>query len=612
LSNSLVNELLNSSIRNHKNVTNIISENQIEERIEHLISQMSLAEKVGQMTQVEKNSISPEDVTNYAIGSVLSGGGGNPSPNNPENWAKMVEEFAEAALKTRLGIPMIYGVDAVHGHNNMKDATIFPHNVGLGASRDADLVKRIAQATAREILATNVHWNFAPAVTVPQDIRWGRAFEGFSEDTALVTELGLAYMEGLHNPELGDAWVLESVKHFVGDGATGWGTTKPSEWLTANNWQAASPNWKLDQGNAILDEATLREKFISPYVEAIKAGALNIMVSFSSWNGEKMHGNKHLLTGILKEEYGFEGFLVSDWMAIDQLDQDFYNCVVKAINAGLDMIMVPYDFKRFVATLTSAAEKGDISAERIDDAVRRILLVKAKLGLFDNPLTDRAWLAHVGSNAHRALAREAVQKTAVLLKNEKATLPLPKDGLLFLAGEAANDIGLACGGWTIQWQGEKGQITTGKTLLAGLIEQEAGEVIYQANGNFSGKADVGIVVVNEGTYAEGIGDRPDLGLSQEDKDLIARVRAVCDKLLLVIYSGRPLIITDVLEDCDAVVAAFYPGSEANALADNLNGKAPFTAKLSYSWPRSMAQVPVSVLKADKSGPLYPFGYGLSL
>jgi beta-glucosidase len=462
------------------------------------------------------------------------------------------------------------------------------------------------------MLASGVHWNFAPAVSIPQDIRWGRTFEGYSEDTALVTELGLAYLEGLHNPELGEAWALPSVKHFLADGGTVWGTTKPANWLDVNNWQAASPNWKLDQGDAIIDEATLREKFLPPYVEAIKAGALNIMVSFSSWNGQKMHGNKYLLTEVLKEEYGFEGFLVSDWMAIDQIDQDFYTCVVTAINAGLDMIMVPYDFKRFVTTLTAAVEKGDISQERIDDAVRRILSVKAKLGLFEKPYADEAWLAHVGSEAHRALAREAVQKTAVLLKNENATLPLPGDGLILLSGDAANDIGLACGGWTIQWQGDKGQITRGKTLLAGLIEQEAGEIIYQADGNFSGRADVGVVVVGEGSYAEGVGDRADLSLSEADKDLIARVRASCDKLLLIIYSGRPLIITDVLEQCDAVVAAFYPGSEANALADNLSGKVPFTAKLSYTWPRSMAQVPVSALKVDSEAPLYPFGFGLSL
>jgi beta-glucosidase len=592
-------------------VTTITQDN-IKERIEHLLSQMSLAEKVGQMTQVEKNSISPEDVTNYAIGSILSGGGGNPDPNSPENWRAMVTSFAEAALKTRLGIPLIYGSDAVHGHNNMKGATIFPHNVGLGASRDADLVKRIAAATAREMLASGVHWNFAPAVSIPQDIRWGRSFEGYSEDTALVTELGLAYLEGLHNPDLGDAWALPSVKHFLADGGTSWGTTKPAMWLGTGNWQAATPDWKIDQGNAEIDEATLRAKFLPPYVEAIKAGALNIMVSFSSWNGQKMHSNKYLLTDILKGEYCFEGFLVSDWMAIDQIDEDFYTCVVTAINAGLDMIMVPYDFKRFVATLTKAAENGDISQSRIDDAVRRILMVKAKLGLFEKPLADESWMQHVGSEAHRALAREAVQKSAVLLKNEKATLPLPKDGLIFLAGEAGNDIGLACGGWTIQWQGDKGQITPGKSLLTGLIEQEAGEIIYQADGNFSGQAHVGVVVVGEGAYAEGLGDRADLSLSLEQKDLIARVRGVCDKLLLIIYSGRPLIITDVVEQCDAIVAAFYPGSEANALADNLNGKVPFTAKLSYNWPRSMAQVPVSALKADKEPPLYPFGYGLSL
>ncbi|MBZ0292964.1 MAG: glycoside hydrolase family 3 protein [Anaerolineae bacterium] len=583
----------------------------IEERIEKLLAQMTLAEKIGQMTQVEKNSITPAQVTEYAIGSILSGGGGNPEPNNPSNWAAMVRDFAQAALETRLSIPLVYGVDAVHGHNNVHGAVIFPHNIGLGATRDAELVERIGRTTARELLATGVHWDFAPAVSVPQDIRWGRTYEGYSEQTALVSELALAYIRGLSAPGLGDAWVLPSVKHFVGDGGTTWGSSRREPWPATPNWQGPTDLYQVDQGDTQLDEATLRAVHLAPYAEAVEAGVLNIMVSFSSWNGLKMHAQRYLLTDVLKGELGFEGFLVSDWMALEQLGEDFYTCVVSTINAGLDMVMVPFDYKRFIRTLTEAVNKGDVSQERIDDAVCRILRAKFHLGLFEKPLTETAWIELVGSAEHRAIAREAVQKSLVLLKNDQGTLPITQDtASIFIAGQAADDIGLACGGWSINWLGGQGSITEGHTLLNGIEWQFEDGVTYHADADFNGKAKLGIVVLAEPPYAEGMGDRADLALSAEQVTLVNRTRQHCDQLLLIIYSGRPLIIDAVVDQCDAIVAAWLPGTEAHAIAKVLAGEVPFTGKLAYNWPRTMEQVPLAALNASEEPPLYPFAYGL--
>ncbi|MCB8943359.1 MAG: glycoside hydrolase family 3 protein [Ardenticatenaceae bacterium] len=586
----------------------------IDERICDLIGRMTLAEKIGQMTQIEKNSLTPEDVTKYALGSVLSGGGGYPKAgNSPEDWAEMVGAFQKAAGQTRLGIPIIYGVDAVHGHNNMHRAVIFPHNIGLGATRDAGLVERIGRFTAAEILATNIHWNFAPAVSVPQDIRWGRTYEGFSENTDLVSELGAAYVRGLQA-----GGVSASVKHFVGDGGTSWNSTHPIPWIPGM-WQAEDDRWSMDQGVTEVDEATLREVHLRPYAAAIAAGAKNIMVSYSSWGGLKMHGHKYLLTDVLKGEMGFAGFLISDYMAINQLDPDYYTCVVQAINAGMDMIMVPFDAAKFIDTLTEAVEKGDVPLSRIDDAVRRILLVKFEFGLWpqaawgERPFAKPTLLAQIGCETHRAAAREAVQKSLVLLKNE-GVLPLPKATAdLLMAGAAANDIGMQCGGWTIEWQGKTGAITPGSTVLQGVQEVLQGDVGYSPTGDFAAgaKASVGIVVIAEPPYAEGEGDKNDLSLTADQVALIHKVRPHCDKLLLIIYSGRPLIITEQVDLCDAVVAAWLPGSEGAAISEVLFGDVPFTGKLAYTWPRSMAQVPLSALAASGEPPLFPFGYGLS-
>jgi len=584
-----------------------------ESQIDALIQQMTLDEKIGQMTQVEKNSITPADVTRYAIGSVLSGGGGNPYANNPREWAKMVREYLEAGLQTRLSIPVIYGVDAVHGHNNVKGATIFPHNIGLGATRDAALIERIGEVVARELLATNVHWTFAPAVTVPQDIRWGRTYEGFSEQTDVVIPLALAFARGLDKAQ---QRVLHSYKHFAADGGTDWGTTRFDAWGTADNWQAATETYQIDQGDARIDEATLREIHLRPYKAAIEAGALNIMVSFSSWNGEKMHQHKYLLTDVLKGEWGFEGFLVSDWKAIDQISPDYRACVVRSINAGLDMVMVPYDYQRFIDTLRSAVDSGEVAIERIDDAVRRILRAKFALGLFEQRFGDETLLDAVGSPAHRAVAREAVRQSLVLLKNDGQTLPLSKkQPSLLLAGNAVDNIGIQCGGWTIEWQGDSGAITTGTSILDAIRQTVAPETTLHVDplANFAEglQADIGIAVIGEQPYAEGFGDRLRPALSEDDIAVLHRLRARCQRLVVVLVSGRPLILTEQLPMIDALVAAWLFGTEALGVTDVLFGDHPFTGRLPFSWARNSDHLPLAALKASAEAPLWRCGDGLS-
>jgi len=573
----------------------------VEERVEDLLARMTLEEKIGQMTQVEKNSIAKNDLTTRFIGSLLSGGGGYPVPNTPENWARMVNEFQAYALSSRLGIPLIYGVDAVHGHNNVAGAVIFPHNGGLGAANDPELMERIGRITAAEMVATGAYWNFGPVVAVPQDIRWGRTYEGYGENTALVATLGAAYLHGLQGDDLaGPATVLGTPKHYVGDGGTAWGT--PS-----------TANYMLDGGTTEVDEATLRAIHLPPYVAAIEAGAKSIMISFSSWDGSKMHGQKYLITEVLKGELGFAGFTVSDWGGIDLITSNYYDAVVTAINAGIDMSMVPYDYDRFITTMVSAVEAGDISTERIDDAVRRILRVKFELGLFEHPFADETLLAGVGSQEHRTVAREAVARSLVLLKNAEATLPLPKNlPIIYVAGQAANDIGQQSGGWTIEWQGKLGKITTGTTILEAIQSSVSATttVEYDPAGQFENKAPVCIAVVGEKPYAEGVGDREDLALPADEALMLEHTRARCDKLIVILISGRPLIVTDQIAEWDALVAAWLPGTEGQGVADGLFGDSPFTGRLPYTWPRSMDQLPLSRLATSDSEPLFPFGYGL--
>ena len=576
----------------------------VEERAADLLANMTLAEKIGQMTLVEKNSISPKDIAGRAIGGLLSGGGGYPETNTPEGWAEMVDGFQELALGSRLGVPLIYGVDAVHGHNNVNGAVIFPHNIGLGAADDAELMERIGRVTAAEMIGTGIYWNYAPVVAVPQDIRWGRTYEGLSENTELVSTLATAYLRGLQGNDLAapDS-VLATPKHYVGDGGTAWGSSTAS-------------GYEIDQGVTEVDEATLRAVHLPPYVAAIEAGAKSIMVSYSSWGGLKMHAQKYLITDVLKGELGFSGFVVSDWQAIDKISGDYYADVVAAINAGIDMNMVPYDYNRFIDTLTQAVEAGDVPMERIDDAVGRILTVKYEMGLFDHPMSDETLLGQVGSDEHRAVAREAVAKSLVLLKNDNSSLPLSKDTpRIYVAGVGADDVGIQCGGWTIEWQGNTGDITPGTTILEAIRSSVSpGTVVdYDRNGWFDGKADACVAVVGEDPYAEGQGDSADLALPVKDKRMLSRLPERCEKIVVVLISGRPLIVTEYLDGWDALVAAWLPGTEGQGVADVLFGDQPFTGKLSYTWPRSIDQIPFDFANLPADGceaPLFPYGYGL--
>lgn len=583
-------------------------------RADDLLQQMTLAEKIGQMTLVEKNSIARDHIARLGIGALFSGGGGSPPGNRPEEWLEMVIGFQEHALESRLAIPLLYGVDAIHGHNNVKGATIFPHNIGLGATADPNLLRQIGRATAVEVSATGINWNYAPVLAVGRDPRWGRYYEIFSEDPELVATLGTAYLRGLQGDDPGQPeTVLGTPKHFVGDGGTAWGTS-------------TTDDYEIDQGDTQVDEATLRAVHLAPYRDAVDAGALAIMASFSSWNGDKVHGNRYLLTEVLKEELAFSGFIVSDWQAIDQIDSNYYEAVVKAINAGIDMNMVPFNYELFIAALTAAVDNGDVSQVRIDDAVHRILRVKFELGLFDHPLPAAGDAAQVGADAQRVLARQAVSQSLVLLQNGGGVLPIAKETpLIFVAGVGADDVGMQSGGWTIEWQGGMGNITPGTTILDGVegaVSPET-EVVYNRFGNYdrvtndNGEpaiADVGIVVVGEEPYAEGVGDRADLSLNQIDADLIARVSERSEQVVVIILSGRPLLITDHLDQADAWIAAWLPGSEGQGIVDNLFGDHPFTGTLPVSWPRTVEQIPFDFGNLPAAGceaPLFPLGYGLT-
>lgn len=562
------------------------AETVIDQPIGELVSEMSLAEKIGQMTQVSNLSISPDEVTEFAIGSVLSGGDGNPSPNNPTSWLGMVGDFVNASLRTRLAIPLVYGIDAVHGHSSVGGATIFPHNIGLGAVGDPDLVHRIGRATAEEMLATGVQWAFAPTLAVPQDIRWGRTYEGYSDDPELVAELGAALISGLHGPDPDRGIeVMGSAKHFVADGATEWDSTHRPAWN--DWWDGWGDTWRIDQGDARISEEELRSVHLPPYQAAIEAGVTSVMASYSSWNGTKLHAHFDLLTGVLKDEMGFEGFVVSDWMGIDQLAPAYEDCVSTAINSGIDMVMVPDDYRRFIETMEAVVADGRIPLKRVDDAVSRILAAKQKLRR--HSLDGLPPLSEIGSKPHRLLAAEAVRRSAVLLKGAGPPLLTGQLDSILVAGEAADDVGLQCGGWTVGWQGGTGPTTSGSTLLEGLKSIFGTAVRYSASGEFSdhGRADWAVAVVAEDPYAEGPGDSAELRPRDQDVAAFHAARRHAKRIVLVVYSGRPLVIPDLIERSDAVVAAWLPGSEASVLADVLAGRYEFEGQLPHPWPSAL-------------------------
>jgi beta-glucosidase len=579
-------------------------------QVKALLATMTLEEKIGQMTQAEQHQLVDEkDVETYFLGSVLSGGDSDPKTNSLQDWTDMYDRFQARALKTRLRIPILYGVDGVHGHNNVIGAVVFPHNIGLGATRNAKLVEEVSRVTAKEIRATGIQWTFAPCVAVPRDERWGRTYEGFAEDPKLVADLGIAAVRGLQGDLKDPLRVLACAKHYVGDGGTAWGTGRPG-------WMGAAGRAPLDQGDVTLSEAELRRIHLPGYLTAIDAGVGSIMPSYSSWKGVKCSASKRLLTEILKEELGFEGFLISDYNAIDDLPGDTRSDLTQSINAGMDMMMVPSKYREYFTTLKDLVEKGEVPMARIDDAVTRILRTKYALGLFEegrSQLADRSLHASFGSAEHRTLARQAVRESLVVLKNEKKTLPLAKAAKrIHVAGKSADDLGNQCGGWTITWQGKSGAPTQGTTVLAGLRAAVAGggQVTYSKDGAGAEGADVAVAVVGETPYAEGSGDREDLGLAKEDLETVATLKKAGVPVVVVVISGRPLILGEALTMADAVVAAWLPGSEGAGVADVLLGAYKPTGKLPFSWPRSNMQIPINVGDA-KYDPLFPYGHGLS-
>lgn len=584
-------------------------------RIRDLMSRMTLAEKIGQMVQIEREVATPDVMTKYFIGSVLSAGGSVPAPKaSAETWVNLVNGIQKGSLSTRLGIPMIYGIDAVHGHNNVYNATIFPHNVGLGATRDPQLIKRIGEATALEVRATGIPYTFAPCIAVCRDPRWGRCYESYSEDHKIVqamTEI-IPGLQGDMPPNFqkgapfvgGKGKVAACAKHYVGDG----GTTKG-----------------LDENNTVIDWNGLRSIHMPAYLNSILKGVATVMVSYSSWNGKKMHANQDLITGYLKNKLRFRGFVISDWEGIDRItypSKANYSYSVEAgVGAGIDMIMVPYNFTEFIDVLTFQVKNNIIPISRIDDAVKRILRVKFVMGLFENPLADLSLSDQLGNKEHRELAREAVRKSLVLLKNgkyaEKPLIPLSKKaGKILIAGSHAHNLGFQCGGWTIEWLGLGGNdLTIGTTILNAVktTVDPTTQVVYSENpdANFvkSNKFSYAVVVVGEPPYAEALGDSMTLSISEPG---LSTINNVCGavKCVVVVISGRPVVIQPYLAKIDALVAAWLPGTEGQGVADVLFGDYGFTGKLARTWFKSVDQLPMNVGDGHYD-PLFPFGFGLA-
>jgi beta-glucosidase len=560
--------------------------------IDQLVAQMTLDEKVGQMTQASRIALQGAEVRELYLGSVLNGGDDMINPNTPAGWADAIDRLQMQALGTRLGIPFVYGVDAVHGNAEMRGATVFPHNIGLGATRNPELIEKVGKAAAEEIAASGVRWTFAPCIAVPRNERWGRTYEGFGETPEIASMAAPAAVRGLQGEKLGGAEsVIACAKHFVADGGTKDG---------------------VDQGDAVISEEELRAIHLPGYAAAVKAGVGSIMASYSSWNGKRMHGQKYLITDVLKGELGFQGFVVSDWEGIDKMGDSFKENVANAINAGIDMAMCSGNYRQFIRAVKSLVGSNRIPMSRIDDAVRRILRVKAAAGLWEHPMAGRDLAAQVGSSAHRTIARDAVRQSVVLLKNDKKLLPLKKNLTIHVAGSKANDIGAQCGGWTVGWQGRTGAVTAGTSILSALQHAVArgAKVTTSRDASGAASADVVVVVVGEEPYAEMSGDRADLALSGADRAAIANARKSGKPVVTVLITGRPLIIEDWLSMTDALLVAWLPGSQGDGVADVVFGDYKPTGKLPHTWPHSMKQIPIN--SGDKGdSPLFPFGFGLT-
>ncbi|MDT8337166.1 MAG: glycoside hydrolase family 3 protein [Candidatus Izemoplasmatales bacterium] len=566
-----------------------------DEFVFNLLESLTLREKASQMVQAERSSITNEQVTEFGIGSILSGGGSHPTAydDSIDTWYNMYSNYQAAALNSSSGIPIIYGIDAVHGNNNLYGATIFPHNIGLGMANNPELVYNISKATAEEMLVTGINWTFAPAFSVVQNISWGRTYEGYSENPEIHINLAQAAILGFEEND-----VSATAKHFLGDGGTLGG---------------------VDQGNVEATESLIRELYLAPYYEAVAAGVDTIMISYNSINGIKMHGYSYWINDVLKEEMGFAGFIISDWNAIHQLPGSYYDQVVTSINAGVDMLMEPYDWAAAIDNIVTAVNSNDISIERIDDAVRRILIVKYQRGLFEGPF-NRLDSSYLYSQEHQELARQAARESLVLLKNDNNTLPLSKAGNLFISGPVSDNVGLLCGGWTTYWQGnDQADIGVGTSILDAMTA-----VINNNSGTLSGDwqtSDTVVVVLAENPYSEGAGDNNNLTLTggnahpaNYESLLLAQAAHNAGKNVVgILISGRPLLLENYLQYFDSFVAAWLPGSEGGlAISDVLFGDYDFVGKLSFTWPADISQVGYTSNREDydEDYPLFPYGYGL--
>ncbi|WP_164284099.1 glycoside hydrolase family 3 protein [Stenotrophomonas maltophilia] len=591
----------------------------LEKRITDLMAGMTVEEKVGQLVQGDIASVTPDDVRRYRLGSILAGGNSDPGGRydaSPAEWLALADAFYDASMDTSKGgkaIPLLFGIDAVHGQSNIIGATLFPHNIGLGATRNPELLRQIGGITALETRVTGMEWTFAPTVAVPQDDRWGRTYEGYSESPDVVASYAAAMVEGLQGrvgtPEFLDGrHVIASVKHFLGDG----GTTDGK-----------------DQGDTRISESDLVRIHAAGYPPAIAAGAQTAMASFNSVNGEKMHGHRHYLTDVLKGRMNFGGFVVGDWNGHGQVKGCTTTDCPATIIAGLDMAMASDSWKGFYETTLAAVKDGRITPQRLDDAVRRILRVKFRLGLFEagRPSTRAVGgqFALIGAPAHRAVARQAVRESLVLLKNQNGLLPLSPKQRILVAGDGADDVGKQAGGWTLNWQGTgttRKDFPNADTIYEGIARQAraaGGEAVLAVDGRYAVKPDVAVVVFGEDPYAEFQGDRPTLAYkpgNETDLALLKRLKAEGIPVVAVFLSGRPLWVNREINAADAFVAAWLPGSEGAGIADVLlrgsDGRVQhdFKGKLSYSWPRTATQYANNVGQKDYD-PLFAFGFGLT-
>ncbi|MFY8274773.1 glycoside hydrolase family 3 protein [Pseudoalteromonas sp. SSDWG2] len=591
--------------------------NDVESRVTEIMATMTLEQKIAQMIQPEIRDITVEDMRKYGFGSYLNGGGAFPNNDKHakvEDWVALAEKMYQASIDDSLDgstIPTMWGTDAVHGHNNVIGATLFPHNIGLGAANNPELIEKIAQVTATEVLATGIDWIFAPTVAAVRDDRWGRTYEGYSEDPEIIKDYSYAIVKGLQGEPgegfLGEGKVISTVKHFVGDGGTVGGD---------------------DQGDNVSSEEELFNIHAQGYVGGLNAGAQSVMASFNSWHGEKIHGNKYLLNDVLKERMGFDGFVVGDWNGHGQVAGCSNESCPQSINAGLDIFMVPGDWKSLYDNTLAQVKSGEIAQSRIDDAVRRILRVKVRAGLFEKASpANRLHAAKselIGKDEHREVARQAVRESLVLLKNSAQLLPLKPNTNVLVAGDGADNIGKQSGGWSITWQGTNNENTDfpgGTSIWDGIeaqVNAAGGSATLSEDGSFEQKPDVAIVVFGEDPYAEGHGDRANLEYQAGDKRDLALLKSLKDQgipVVAVFISGRPMWVNPEINASDAFVAAWLPGSEGLAVADVLftdaNGEVQhdFTGRLSYSWPKTPTQI---VNRGDDNyDPLLAYGFGLS-